>query len=60
MFARLQPFGQITYGNLFTFFVVTMPNPAFFVEALLASAHISEPTRAALLARLAAPAAYIP
>ena len=37
-----------------------MPNSAFSVEALLASAHVSEPTRAALLARLAAPAAYVP
>ena len=37
-----------------------MPSPAFSVEALLASAHVSEPTRTVLLARLAAPAAYVP
>ena len=37
-----------------------MPNPAFSVEALLASAHVSEPTRTALLARLATPTAYVP
>ncbi len=37
-----------------------MPKSAFSVEVLLASAHVSGATRAALQARLAAPTAYAP